>query len=259
MKVLRKALQAVPKSGEVWCEAARIHLNPLSTSFDIKISSTYLDFATKFTPQYGDSFLEALRQQMIEAIICDSDYYQDLDKVYHSQEDLQMKIVETFSKLSLSKIVAEYSSDRVNQVVGGLDITRLELRCSNADPNYGKLWFRSRSKPSDTARIVLNQAKKMIKSDLEEYSSLYVLAGIRHKALQLCLKNGFDINIPTVMEMYGRIESNGNDLLKSISKASFVTGFVDTNREVDLQNLDLFDRRKFLFGSDLLLTWKPLN
>eukprot|EP00957_Ditylum_brightwellii_P172398 13124839-Ditylum_brightwellii.AAC.1 len=28
-KALKSALRAVPKSGEVWCEGARIHLNPL--------------------------------------------------------------------------------------------------------------------------------------------------------------------------------------------------------------------------------------
>lgn len=56
-----QALKEVPKSGEVWCEGARIHLNPLSMAFDLDIAGRYLGFAVQFTPQYGDSFMECLR------------------------------------------------------------------------------------------------------------------------------------------------------------------------------------------------------
>ena len=34
-RTLKLALKEVPKSGEVWCEGARIHLNPLSATFDL--------------------------------------------------------------------------------------------------------------------------------------------------------------------------------------------------------------------------------
>jgi tetratricopeptide (TPR) repeat protein len=44
-KVLRRALDEVPKSGEVWCEAARLHMDPLSAYFDLGRASQYLDFA----------------------------------------------------------------------------------------------------------------------------------------------------------------------------------------------------------------------
>lgn len=56
----------VPKSGEVWCEGARIKLNPLSPAFDPAAARRFLDFAIQFTPQYGDSFIEAMRLQLIE-------------------------------------------------------------------------------------------------------------------------------------------------------------------------------------------------
>lgn len=56
-----QALKEVPKSGEVWCEGARIHLNPLSKAFDLDTAGKYLGFAVQFTPQYGDSFMECLR------------------------------------------------------------------------------------------------------------------------------------------------------------------------------------------------------
>lgn len=60
-----QALKEVPKSGEVWCEGARIHLNPLSRAFDLDTAGKYLGFAVQFTPQYGDSFMECLRYDSI--------------------------------------------------------------------------------------------------------------------------------------------------------------------------------------------------
>ena len=39
---LRLALAEVPKSGEVWCEGARMHLNPLARTFDLVIAQRYV-------------------------------------------------------------------------------------------------------------------------------------------------------------------------------------------------------------------------
>ena len=39
---LALALNAVPKSGEVWCEGARIHLNPFSRTFDLQRANRHL-------------------------------------------------------------------------------------------------------------------------------------------------------------------------------------------------------------------------
>jgi la-related protein 1 len=64
-ELLRRALENVPKSGEVWCEAARVHLDPTSQAFDLGTVQRFLDFATQFTPQFGDSFLECLRLKLI--------------------------------------------------------------------------------------------------------------------------------------------------------------------------------------------------
>lgn len=64
--VLMEAIQHVPKSGEVWTEAARCSLNPMNASvFDLGKSQQYLYFAIQFTPQYGDTFIEYLRLEMI--------------------------------------------------------------------------------------------------------------------------------------------------------------------------------------------------
>lgn len=65
MKVFNQALKVVPKSGEVWCEGARIRLNPLSKLFNLDEARRYLNYAIKFTPQYGDSFIEYLRLELL--------------------------------------------------------------------------------------------------------------------------------------------------------------------------------------------------
>ncbi len=52
------SLQFVAKSGEVWCEGARIFLNPCSSLFSLKNAAKCLNLAVFFTPQYGDSFIE---------------------------------------------------------------------------------------------------------------------------------------------------------------------------------------------------------
>ena len=63
---LLHALSRCPKSGEIWCEAARIHLNPLILdSFNLTLAIRYLGFAAQFTPQYGDTFIEILRVEFL--------------------------------------------------------------------------------------------------------------------------------------------------------------------------------------------------
>jgi len=65
LRVFQQALLEVPKSGEVWCEGARICLNPFSECFNITAAQNFLDLAIEFTPQYGDSFVEYLRLHML--------------------------------------------------------------------------------------------------------------------------------------------------------------------------------------------------
>eukprot|EP01029_Cantina_marsupialis_P011552 TRINITY_DN257398_c0_g1_i3.p1 TRINITY_DN257398_c0_g1~~TRINITY_DN257398_c0_g1_i3.p1 ORF type:complete len:1156 (+),score=411.87 TRINITY_DN257398_c0_g1_i3:175-3642(+) len=72
-----RALKVVPKSGEVWCDSARIFLNP-SFIEEMPIDSKqrrslfnpfeamkHLTFASKFTPQYGDTFVEMIKAEII--------------------------------------------------------------------------------------------------------------------------------------------------------------------------------------------------
>lgn len=66
MNAFITAVQEVPKSGEVWCEGARIRLNPFSKHFDLIKAEEYLAYAIQFTPQYGDSFIEMIKVLLLK-------------------------------------------------------------------------------------------------------------------------------------------------------------------------------------------------
>merc|ERR1740123_1950816 len=65
MAVFRRAVREVPKSGEVWCEGARIFMNPMVPHFHLGRAYKCLEFAVHLTPQYGDSFLELFRLRIL--------------------------------------------------------------------------------------------------------------------------------------------------------------------------------------------------
>lgn len=65
-KTFLNAVWEIPKSGEVWCEGARILMSPISHIFDLSNAEKFLRFAIQFTPQYGDSFLELMRLYIIQ-------------------------------------------------------------------------------------------------------------------------------------------------------------------------------------------------
>ena len=62
-RTFNHALREIPKSGEVWCEGARISMadHAMNPNFKFENAERYLNFAIQFTPQYGDSFLEMLK------------------------------------------------------------------------------------------------------------------------------------------------------------------------------------------------------
>ena len=206
----------------------------------------------------------------------------------------------------IQKTAHTIKSDRtmtLSNILSGLDTSTLELKCSNADPNYGKLWFHCRVRPSDTARVVMKRAKDVIGHNLERYGYLYVTAAMRRIAIEMLIQNDLYNNIVDSsdeetkdvvidedrtrekwMEKVPSLESlllheggymirnDNNDnnktnrtkegdereddmvlLERGISISNFITGIFELNEEVNLQDLSLMERRKILFGSDLLL------
>ena len=173
-----------------------------------------------------------------------------------------------------------------------VDTSDLELKCSNADPNYGKLWFYCRSRPSDRAKNVMRCARDMLVSDLAKHAHIYISAMVRRAGVVAVLREELKCEMiatgidhlrnqvysyiegsekwdsvlksrlqttPSVINMLRENESNdGMVLLEStMSGSDFITGIVDVNKEKALGSLSLIERRMALFGSDLVLSWKP--
>ena len=55
----------VAKSGEVWCEGARIFLDPFSSHFSPSNASKALNYSAFFTPQYGDILIEVCIRRIV--------------------------------------------------------------------------------------------------------------------------------------------------------------------------------------------------
>jgi hypothetical protein len=65
--IIRQAISEVPKSGEVWCEWVRCSLN--TQTFDFSQSLRSLCFANQFTLQYGDTFIEYIRVELLAQVL----------------------------------------------------------------------------------------------------------------------------------------------------------------------------------------------
>ncbi|CBN74834.1 conserved unknown protein [Ectocarpus siliculosus] len=299
---LKQALKEVPKSGEVWCEGARIHLNPLSKAFDLETAGKYLGFAVQFTPQYGDSFMECLRLGLLNDIFLPkaraiADAREKKKKAAAEpattttataaaaaaaaplllpSEAASPGRVEREGVEGMTTPVKEAPREAVKHAGGGdgdsggpadgtraarpegddvvdavaatavavaavdgkqegggggggggggdevtggggdepspgrvpggrfelgedevaaagrlspgdflrAEVEGLVLRCVNADPNYGSMWFHCRHRPSDTAKSILMMSKVMMAEELTNLQDVYLHAVTRHVLLQ---------------------------------------------------------------------------
>jgi tetratricopeptide (TPR) repeat protein len=308
---LALALNAVPKSGEVWCEGARIHLNPFSHTFDLHRANRHLYFATKFTPQYGDGFLETLRLLILDQLLLPIGtliWEESKNKILGNKQEETWE--EGLTKY-ISKILVELSSIReyaangkdaleaisaesllgksTVQIIfdrlysdtshGFFDISRLELRCANADPNYGPVWFHCRSGPTETARNVLARAVNLILDEVKIHANLYIIAFIRRFAVisrftqkgeQRSKQEGastssweklIDQELLSAPSLKVIIENGTNNtnigvelLESSIPPSNFIAGIVELSQHHPIKNLTLSERRKVLFGADSLFS-----
>lgn len=207
---LRRALNAVPKSGEVWCEGGRVHLNPFSDTFDIERARRHLEFATRFTPQYGDGFVETIRLELIAQWLAPIAAY-----IWNETRDgfrpaegsfaddvLTKYILDVSLAISVASQPESESSKRTEQDLvhrdivpvvrdmlsskvqhENIDLNDVRLACVNADPNYGLLWFHCRKKSTDTPRRIIEDAAGVIIKELRTYARLYLAALIRREAV----------------------------------------------------------------------------
>lgn len=304
---LALALNAVPKSGEVWCEGARIHLNPFSRTFDLERASRHLFFATKFTPQYGDGFLETLRLLILDQLLVPIStliWEESKDQLETSQDDVWKGLISYIFRILVelnniresvtteTKSIQESISTKsllgisstqvvIERLHSGtslrfIDISRLELRCANADPNYGSLWFHCRSGPTETARNVLARAVDLIVNEVKTHAYLYIMAFIRRLAIisrlqekeAPGLKEGTSqwekivdqglLRAPSLKVMIKHGTENmkiGVEILESsVPTTSFIAGIAELSQHHPIQTLSLSERRKVFFGADSLFS-----
>lgn len=284
---LKKALRSVPKSGEVWCEGGRIHLNPFSKLFSLSEARRHLFFATRFTPQYGDGFLETLRLEMIERWILPMascvweaiqplfvDQIEDTDNWISSLVIAGVKLLrmaasgescaefegDSFDKSVLPSLRAQLETTSLDEL---FKTSNLELRCANADPNYGAMWFNCRHAPTDTARVVLRRTREQIVADVKDHAYIYVAAIIRRCGLMAATTTtkskihpkefaSMTLSVETILKSKTEIQNDTVLLESSALGFHFASGLVVLNRHKPLLEMTVLERKKALFGSDAL-------
>lgn len=65
-EIILEALKCSPKSGEVWCEMARFKSNPLNPMYSLRSANEAVKNAIRFTPQYGDTFIEGIKITILD-------------------------------------------------------------------------------------------------------------------------------------------------------------------------------------------------
>jgi tetratricopeptide (TPR) repeat protein len=209
--VFQEALREVPKSGEVWCEGARIHMNPLLSTFSLTAAGRFLSFAIQFTPQYGDSFIEYMRLVMLLS----------LRKLILSRDAESLRILN--------------SSVELKSHLRKLNTIMIERKCLNADPNYGSMWFYCKRHPSDGSLYILNVAKGILADEIADLSTIYI------KALE-------GSNSPSVPFTGVDPKGLGTPLLDGVD---FCMGFKDLNQlYCNLSHQSNEQRFSMLFGCD---------
>ena len=134
-ETFRIAVNEISKSGEVWCEGARLYLTQHDANpyFNISTAMKFLDFAIQFTPQYGDSFLELLRASLL------------------------------MKKLGIRAGTDDLDADQLLQ--------RTRQTCLHSEPNYGVLWFYFKNNMIDNAIDVWKNAHRQIEHELSSKQS----------------------------------------------------------------------------------------
>jgi hypothetical protein len=196
----------------VWCEGGRIHLNPFSSTFDLDRARRHLYFATRFTPQYGDGFVETIRLELIKQWLAPIARFvwEETKHAFRSgpgkalDDGLTKYVTDVSLAISvasrttpkdgssyntLPKLLHENIVATVRKMLepefqrSTIDLNDVRLACVNADPNYGLLWFHCRQRATDTPRRIIEDTACIIAEELRTYAHLYLAAMIRREAV----------------------------------------------------------------------------
>ena len=165
------ALQYVSKSGEVWCEGARIFMNPMSRHFHPLNAQRCLNFAVYFTPQYGDSFIEVL-----------------IIRISHSQA-IRLSMITSKELLLFGR---SNNPCFLSYLMSARDYHSIINKCVYSDPNYGSCWFRAKLFPLGSAEEVTFRAIKFTAHEVAIVSNVYydAMAAFAHRyQKQQCCEN----------------------------------------------------------------------
>ena len=177
LEAARTAIQHVPKSGEVWCEVARLFLTPTARCFSLTTARRCLKFAIMFTPQYGDSFLELVRLDML------------------------------LMGPPLSENIA--GQDRVQGLRANDAFAKRLNECINASPNYGSLWLLFKSGSDTSIAEILGAAQKAIASEIRQHRALYQRALLRNWAATGVERTGGDEVMSPAVKRWNESNING--------------------------------------------------
>ena len=110
---LKSAILSAPKSGEIWVEAARIAMNPVSPYFNLKNAEFYLTESFLFTPQYVDIFIEMIRLELLKGgLNVDLSHVHDL---FLSGEGNYGTVIYMYRKPG-----SEFTQEEFNAIVDGV-------------------------------------------------------------------------------------------------------------------------------------------
>ena len=86
-------------------------------------------------------------------------------------------LVENFVKVCETHARSFTRSDQeIDDLLGEVDLSDLEVRVSNADPNYGSMWFRCRPHFHSTSIQTLRSSRELIMEELRVTLPLYLAA-----------------------------------------------------------------------------------
>lgn len=170
----------MPKSGEVWCEGARLLLR----RGEFGDARRCLEYALHFTPQYGDTFIEYLRLLTAcsapasrnsaalslnsSAGVPNSEWLSEVIRTAPpclngamSVAALNLIAAPSAASTAAAASSAATSGQQQQQLLQLLS-HRVEQMCIHADPNYGSLWLLHRDGALSTAKSVLRSVRQCL-------------------------------------------------------------------------------------------------
>lgn len=242
----------------------------------------FLDFAIKFTPQYGDSFLECLRLDILQHLqeratevwrACMMEVVEDLgDAEVEAWPEVMAWVLDDHATAgsgpSAVPAPAAGAAPRrdpalqrvrraiVHSVVAQLDMTELHRRCVNADPNYGAMWFHVKADAFDTARAVVTRALALLTEEIATLLPLYLRALLRDSARTHTGRSRPDTLRYLAIMLAASVGGDATNLqdLRHFTARHFATGFLSLSELQDrVFELSPDERRRVLFSSDQLI------